>query len=833
MNILIPLCGKGERFQNVGYANPKPLINIFDKPIIQYVLDSINCTNNDTICIIYHKDLDQFNFTSIVQSISKNKIIHFIALDIYTKGAAETLKLGINALKNSTCFDVKKPIACYDCDTFYTIDTLSLIKQSIVETGFKNNIITFPSTDPNPIFSYVRCNSKNQVLEIAEKRKISDHANSGIYCFESSECCYTYACQIVDDENKYMNNECYISCIIKEMLNQGIIFQEIQIKKEDIVSLGTPKQVFTYIDEIKNIQKQVGFCFDLDGTLVLTDEIYVDVWRSLLKCYHIDMNKDMFNTYIQGHNDTYVVNALLPHIKDIDEVVKEISLLKDKYFMEQIKHVKVIKGVQSFLQSIKHHPTMKGKIAIITNCNRQVAELILKTTHLDCYIDYLVIGNECTRTKPYPDPYCKAINELGLKSEDCFIFEDSKTGLLSCKSLSPKALIAVQHCYSNETYQSLNVSRVIHDFTEISVDDCLSLSFSATIILENYIKTSCIQSNAFPNQEIEQIIIDDSKLKGGYITDAMKCKIKTSFHTYECVLKIENKEPTVLTKMANMLGLFEREYYFYETLSSIVPIHIPKFYCIVKDNEDQTIGILLENLFTLGCELNIDLNQSSIETILQVINDCSKLHATFWNKTCFKQLKYHNDPVFQPGWKTFLNQHYDCFKKKWNMVLKPYQVKCFDWAVENFITIQVKLSTGCVTLCHGDVKSPNLFYLRNQSKITPYFIDWQYIAYGKGVQDIVFFMIESFNLKKTKEIVRLVKDYYYIKLVENGVIDYSLEDYNQDFITSIFHFPLFVAIWFGTLDEEDLIDKNFPFFFIQKLLHFIDCFKQECLDIFN
>jgi hypothetical protein len=35
------------------------------------------------------------------------------------------------------------------------------------------------------------------------------------------------------------------------------------------------------------------------------------------------------------------------------------------------------------------------------------------------------------------------------------------------------------------------------------------------------------------------------------------------------------------------------------------------------------------------------------------------------------------------------------------------------------------------------------------------------------------------------------------------------------------YFPFFVAIWFGTVDEDELIDKNFPFFFIQRLFNFL------------
>ena len=53
MNIIIPIGGKGERFKNKAYAKPKPLIDIFEKPMIFYVLDNLNINENDIIYIIY------------------------------------------------------------------------------------------------------------------------------------------------------------------------------------------------------------------------------------------------------------------------------------------------------------------------------------------------------------------------------------------------------------------------------------------------------------------------------------------------------------------------------------------------------------------------------------------------------------------------------------------------------------------------------------------------------------------------------------------------------------------------------------------------------------
>jgi thiamine kinase-like enzyme len=176
---------------------------------------------------------------------------------------------------------------------------------------------------------------------------------------------------------------------------------------------------------------------------------------------------------------------------------------------------------------------------------------------------------------------------------------------------------------------------------------------------------------------------------------------------------------------------------------------------------------------------------------------------------------------FNPRWGIFINERFDLFINKWKNVLNDNQINIAKNIALNYSNIQNNLSDTNLTLCHGDVKSPNIFYKKIGNSYEPYFIDWQYIANGKGIQDIIFFMIESFEIDKINTYYDIFINYYYTKILENG-IKYNYDDYKKDIINSICYFPFFVAIWFETTAEKDLIDKNFPFFFIQKLFNFIE-----------
>ena len=107
--------------------------------------------------------------------------------------------------------------------------------------------------------------------------------------------------------------------------------------------------------------------------------------------------------------------------------------------------------------------------------------------------------------------------------------------------------------------------------------------------------------------------------------------------------------------MAYKLGLFDREYYFYENISSYININIPRYIGTMKDSNFVSKGILLENINKDDFFLNLDLNKESIDVSLKVIEECAKFHGLFWNKDLsksFPDLKKHNNDMFKPVWGT-------------------------------------------------------------------------------------------------------------------------------------------------------------------------------------
>ena len=797
MNIIIPLGGKGERFQKEGYLEPKPLIKVLNKEILFYTIDNLSIEKDDKIFIIYNKDLEYYDFEKIIND--KYPKINLIKLNFQTKGACETVFIGLENIISSNNYH-KKTILI-DGDTFYTQNILEKFRK----INNKNAVFYTKNYEENPIFSYIKMDDENNIIAIKEKEKISVNANTGAYAFDNINILYEHSKYIVEN-NITFKNECYTSCIIDNMIKENEPFIGIELKNEFVFVLGTPLQVTAYINN------SYGFLFDLDGTLVITDEIYYNVWENILKEYNIYLNYDIFKNTIQGNNDKSVFEKLLPN-KYID--INIISIMKDKLFIENINKIKIIDGALDFVKLVKKSG---HKIVIVTNCNSITANKILEICNLNYYIDYIVTGNECNRPKPYPDPYLKACNLLNILPNKSFVFEDSKVGILSGRSINPKCLIGIKTVYDENMLKNLGVNICLDNYNNIIINDLISYEFDFNKSIDTFIRNSI-------NRNITNIEIFNEKLKGGYISDVIQIIIEIdNFEKLDCILKLENKNETKLSKMANKLGLYEREYYFYENISKYVNIEIPKFYGLIKDNNLNNIGILLENLNIKDTYLNLNLNEESINISMKIIDSVAKMHSKFWNKdlnNIFPNLLKNDNERFNPIWSNYINENWNLFKSKWAYLLNDKQINIGEKIVKNFSKIQKDLSNKNLTLCHGDIKSPNIFYRKINNEYIPYFIDWQYISYGKGIQDIVFLMIESFDIKKSTLYIPLLKNYYYIKLLEYKINDYSIDEYEKDFINSICYYPFFVAIWFGITPEEDLIDKNFPFFFIQKLFNFI------------
>jgi HAD superfamily hydrolase (TIGR01509 family) len=788
MNIIIPVGGIGKRFSDAGYIDPKPLINILGKKMIQYVLGSLD-TTEDYVFVIYNNTID---FNELVQNYPK---ITFIPTNP-TRGAAETILNGITEITKK--YQHHDNCLILDCDTYYNKD----IQQLYRESSEKNVVFFTKNTQQNPIYSYIKFSkNSNKIFTIQEKIKISDNANTGAYGFKSITILKSYA------ESSLQNSplkEYYISYVIFDMLADGISFYGISLEESDVISFGTPDAVRSFLDS------RIVFLFDLDGTLVRTDSVYFEVWKEILEQFNIILTTEIFNMYIRGNNDTYVVTNLLNnHIP-----ITEISVKKDSLLIKHIDKIQVIKGVYHFIDTLKK---MGHSCCIVTNCNSVAANAILEYVGLVHQMDFIISSNDCVNGKPHPEGYLKAMERYAIPNTQCIIFEDSKPGIMSAMAAFPRELVGVQSIYTEKELNNLGINRTIIDYSELSIEELINNNTKNDI---DYITESISDALNIP---VTDIRIQSGKLKGGYIASIIGFTVlgergspvsRVPCTNSEYILKYENENVSDLSRMADILKLYEREYYFYNNISEYINVNIPKYISTTKT------GIILENLIIKGYTPNLNLNTQNIDVSLKIISEMAKMHAKFWGKDLlqtFPGLKKTTDKIFNPFLSTFVKERLRGFKSRWSCILTNKQLKYISSCVNNFSDIQKRLAENNLTIIHGDIKSANIFYDTVNGNV-PYFLDWQHSGIGKGVQDLIFFLIESFDGGNIEINMKLFENYYYRKLIEFGITNYSYSEYIQDIKDALSYIPLFTSIWFGTVPVDNLIDKNFPYFFISKMV---------------
>ena len=791
MNIIIPLGGKGERFKNEGYKLPKPLIKIFDKEMIFYVIDKLIINKFDKLYIIYNKILDNDDFSKTL--LSKYSFINLIPINIQTKGAAETLYIGIKEIEKIERINERKKNLILDCDTFYNEDVVQYYRNNL-----NNNVVFYREKEnEKPIYSYIAINDENKIKKIREKEKISNNANTGIYCFENLELLKQY-CEYVINNNILFNNEPYISCVISEMINNNIEFYGIKINEENVKSLGTPNEVKEYIDNTKIL------LFDLDGTLVNTDNIYIEVWSDILKEFNLNCDKIFFNYFIKGKNDICFLKYLKCHITK--EEIDIISKKKDELFIKKIinDNSKIMfDDVSYFFEKNKNN-----KIAIVTSCNKSAAEFIIEQCGLKKYIDLIIASEDCEMHKPNPEPYLTAIKYFDCKLENVFIFEDSYSGYCSAKRTNIKNICLLENAetckeilesdeFKYTSYKELNLNDVIEFYKNKENNKCDNLKK-----IENNINTIPIK------------IIKKNKedLKTGYICDINSYVIEyINGKKEEIVLKISNLD-NELSKTAVKLNMYENETYFYNNLSGLLS-NVPKCFGSFKDNNKD--AVILENLNKYKGEFNKNLN-NNIKILLNVVYKIFEIHSTFYFEkeeyllNSMKNLKKVNEIIY---YKELINCRFDKFIKNTKKILTNREQQLFLNIYMNLDEIYNNASNYPLSFCHGDLKSPNLFYKDNNDVI---FLDWQYIHLNKGISDIVFLLVESIDFEIKN--VELVLNYYYKLQNEKSKINY--EEYMNDFKNALCIFPFFVCIWFNSEDNDKLLDKIFPIKFMKNLLKY-------------
>jgi thiamine kinase-like enzyme len=232
-----------------------------------------------------------------------------------------------------------------------------------------------------------------------------------------------------------------------------------------------------------------------------------------------------------------------------------------------------------------------------------------------------------------------------------------------------------------------------------------------------------------------------------------------------------------------------------------------------KDNKKD--AILLEDLHKYKGSFNMNLNKN-IYLLLNVVKYAHNIHKSLYFTSeeqvisVMQTLKKINEIAY---YKELIHNRYEKFVNNTKYILSAPEQNIIKKIYDNIDKIHEEASTFPLSFCHGDLKSPNIFYKNNTE---PIFLDWQYIHLNKGISDIVFMLVESIEFDIIN--VELVINFYY--KLQNEVHPISYEIYMNDFKNALCIFPFFVCVWFNSEENDKLLDPVFPIKFMKNLMKY-------------
>lgn len=234
MNVIIPMAGRGKRFEDAGYSFPKPLIDVNGKPMIQIVIENLNFSGKH-IFICQEEHVKKYAIKDLLILLKLN--FELITINKITRGAAETVLLAKDLINNDEELIIANSDQWIDWNNQHF---LSFMHNKEADGG----IVTFISTHPK--WSYVRVSEKDSLVEeVAEKRPISNIATVGIYYYKHGKDFVEAAEQMIKKEI-CTNNEFYVAPAFNEMIQSG---KKIYIYPiAEMKGLGTPEDLREFLN---------------------------------------------------------------------------------------------------------------------------------------------------------------------------------------------------------------------------------------------------------------------------------------------------------------------------------------------------------------------------------------------------------------------------------------------------------------------------------------------------------------------------------------------------------------------------------------------------------
>ena len=205
--------------------------------------------------------------------------------------------------------------------------------------------------------------------------------------------------------------------------------------------------------DIKNFK---GAIFDLDGTLLDSMHIWHDVDEEFFRRRNLKVTPEYIEIIKNMHLGAAAVYTKEKYNiqESVEDIVEEwLDLCAQGY----LNDVDLKNGVFEYLKTLHDNHI---KMAFATASEKQVCEGVLKKHGIIDFFETFAYVSEINIGKTEPDIYLLAAERMGLKAQDCIVFEDIIEGVRGAK----KGNFTVCGVYDKSSAEDEDEIRAIADY---------------------------------------------------------------------------------------------------------------------------------------------------------------------------------------------------------------------------------------------------------------------------------------------------------------------------------------------------------------------------------
>jgi len=176
--------------------------------------------------------------------------------------------------------------------------------------------------------------------------------------------------------------------------------------------------------------------FDLDGTLVDSNEFHIDSWDRAFRHFGKTFSYEELRKQIGKGSDNYLPQFLTP--KEMNEFGKELDQYRSDLFKkEYLPCVKPFPSVRELFEQIRGD----GKqILLASSGKKPETKHYTKLLQIEDLIDGQITSEDANSSKPAPDIFNAALAKLGVSRNEAIVVGDTRFDVEAAKKAGLAAI---------------------------------------------------------------------------------------------------------------------------------------------------------------------------------------------------------------------------------------------------------------------------------------------------------------------------------------------------------------------------------------------------------